>query len=711
MYAVIKRSWMLGLLAVGWCGSSTVAQEEPTAKQPILNVVLIELNTSPEATVTKPVFNDWKYWDKRAGRLISALESVLGYEREAKEGNETGATLFAYRIAAAGLADTKKLRPLIEELNQLCITTERPSLLIIWMPREGWIYLAVHDQHELDAGAAFVMLHAVDTREPDVWLGGALTYPYVAPPCVVRTPAMPSSPRPAEWVSPFEEGTLIVQELLHCVVGVTAQVIVDSILVTLAESEPAGTVRKLLIPTVARIKNTFANFKPSQISLGFSRGGFGIAASFDVPRIEQSFLRFRNNTWRPAFKAWRQGDWGGVLLAPKLTVVLDKSGLTDAMASKAVEAVRGKKSGEFEHEGETYIAVKVPGTAGLSKVSVGGFQLCHVDMTVMGKGRNVVRLERFYDSKVVADSPLGLGWSVEPFALEVGQRVPPPDGQGKVALRPVLIDWRAGARLAYRLEEGTGPIAKSRDSEAIAKYDKVTSSLQPNLTARPDGGYLASFAHGFQMAFSEAGRLEWLGWDEADRVTYVYGGKMLKEIRGAKAGIVLGYDEQGHLKTARSSDGRAVTYDVDDAGRLSSVYGSERGNLSFAYGSDSRLAAVNMGDKKLAANTYDDKGRMLTHRTPRGQSRFVYDDCISRVTVTGPENEDTQYYYDENQRLWAYGATKDKMTLLTYDVTGRVLQVGLGKLITDPSTGAKPTFTLSEVVTPLPRTAEEKKAG
>ncbi|MBU0616487.1 MAG: hypothetical protein KKI02_02095 [Planctomycetes bacterium] len=678
--------------------------------------MLVELDTSLDTKLTQPVPNDWAYWEKRAGRLISTLESQLGYKRGMSREDRASANLFAYRAAAAGLADAKGLKPLVDELNGLCVTTGRPSLLIIWMPKEGRVYVAVHDQNELDAGAAFVMLQAVDTGPGDVWLGGALTYPYIAPPCVVRTPALSAPLRHAEYATPFEERTLIVQELLHCVVGATVNVIVDSALVKLAEANPAGAAFKLMTPTMPRIMDTFTDLAIEPLTLNMSLiaapGGVGgsLGLSYDMGTFKQHFVdEFCGKTLTDTYNAVQRGDWGGVLLAPKLTVVLDESGLTSALAGKAVEAVQAGESGEFEHEGETYIAVKAPGTAGLSRVPVGAFQLYHVDLAVEGEGRTLVRLERFYDSRTTDDSPLGQGWSLAPFALEVGQRVMAPDEMTEVALRPVLLDRRAGARLAYRLEEDTGPVAPSRDSQVVAGYDKLTSSLQPNLTARSDGGYLASFAHGFQIAFNKQGRLEWLGWDESDRVTYAHDQEGLTGIHGAGARVTLGYDQQGRLTKARSSDGRAVTYGIDEAGRLRSVAGAESGHLSCTYGADRRLATVRVNDETLAANTYDDGGRMLTHRTPHGESRFAYDDRVRCLTVTGPDGEDTQYFYDDERRLGSYGASKKNMTLLNYDVTGRVLQVCVAELVNDPSTGAKPKFTCSETVAPMPKTPEQEE--
>jgi YD repeat-containing protein len=265
--------------------------------------------------------------------------------------------------------------------------------------------------------------------------------------------------------------------------------------------------------------------------------------------------------------------------------------------------------------------------------------------------------------------------------------------------------------LAYRLQFNADAAAEAPGSPAIAHYAPVTSPLQPALSARADGGYLATFPHGLQIAFDQAGRLEWTGRDKTHRVTYAKTRGLVSEIQGPEARITLHYDARGHLKEARSSQGGVATYRIDEAGRLISVVGSESGNMTFAYGSDSRLATVNLGDRKLIANTYDDKGRMLTQQTPQGTWRFAYDDRNGQVTVTGHDGKDTRYYYNGQKRLYAYGTSKDNMTYLNYDISGRILQIAVAALINDPSTGARPQFKVSEVVTPLPRKPEEKKEG
>ncbi|NIA15459.1 MAG: hypothetical protein GWP08_15455 [Nitrospiraceae bacterium] len=706
----VKRAGVNVFLLAAAAGLLLGAGAAPSAKQQILNVVLVELDIAPDAKISDPIVNDWAYWTASAGTLIGTLESRLGYAR-AGQGivKKSGATLFAVRAVAKGLADTEGLLPLAKKLDRICETTRRSSFLVVWLRREQSVLVAVHDLREVKASTAFAMLASLESGlNSETRTFGALESPYVAPPSVlIRGAASPLSNARSPELDDLLDQSDCSGPLLHCLRGASVQLIVDSVVRPLAEATPAGAAFVAMRPAADGVRQSVLNVGDS-LKIDFG------PVQFEPGRMLHGFDRWTTKLANAWYK--NPGNPGGILLEPELTVVVDKSGLAGALASKAVTAVQGKAGAEFVHEGKKYIAVKTPGTANLFWVPAGRFRLNHPDIRMKAEGHGVVQLVRYYDSSVLQASPLGPGWSVQPFSLEVSERVTVGEGKALVAVKPVLVDRRAGVRLAYRLEERQGA-AKTPSGSPVAVYRKVSSSLQPDLAVRADGGYLAKFAHGLQVALDKNGRIQWIGSDEADRVAYIFDGERLKEIRGPEnRRISLTYEKDGRLVGVKASTGKKVAYVLDDAGRLNSVTGSESGPRVFTYGTDGRLATIRRakGDEAgppTVANTYDDKGRMLTHRTPQGEWKFLYNDTIGRATVTGPDRKDVAYYYDGSQRLVAYGADKDKMTLLNYDVTGRILQVAMAEMLNDPSEGERPQFKVSKTVAPLPVARKEKKKG
>lgn len=391
---------------------------------------------------------------------------------------------------------------------------------------------------------------------------------------------------------------------------------------------------------------------------------------------------------------------GGIMLAPDLIITIDKDGLTSETVNKAVAAVKGKKTGgEITINGKRMIVVQAPGSAKSFKLPVGKFQLLQQDISISVDTGSTVSLYRFYNSTSRSMSPLGDGWSLLPYSLRIRHFMQADNGTVKAAREPVLIDRQSGLELAYQLER-QDDTAKTN----LPRYRSITSSLQPDLSLRSDGSYVATFAHGLEVTFDSNGRLQWIGFSKSDRVNYIFAGQRLTAITGLTGNIELHYDSAGSLTAGTGSNGRQVTYRVV-ADRLESVGGSENGSFTFGYDINNRLTKVttelNAGERNLVfENTYDSIGRLLTYRTLQKEWRYQYDDLIGRVIVNRKGDTQTEYYYDGNSRLVAYGSCHDKMTLLNYDATGRILQVAIAELINDPSGSQQPRFRVSKLVTP-----------
>ncbi len=691
------------------------AASNPAKGPPILNVVLIELDTQPQTGPANSAFslNDWIYWDRSSGMLIKDLVSNLGSVRGNPASKESDATLFALRASAQGLGDTDGLEPLFRELDEIGLVTGRPGITILWLPREQALCLSVYDRTELTASAMFAMLDRIAAiHECDTDMLQVTESVYVGPPMIVRGRVIQRHNSDLS-MDVFLASQLPCKKLLHVLISTPVHLILDGAIRRLNDSYPAGAAMKAFrhdfdfAAKPAAFRQTLANIAD------IDYGPFGKVGGSP---IVHGLFEMYNNRLKGGIGALASGDCGGILLAPKIEVVIDRNGLTNELATKAVAAVRGRTSGEFTHGDQTYLAVKAPGTANMFRVAAGQFRLAQPDMTSETSGRTALQLCRYYESASHAASPLGPGWSFQPFSLELSRKGAAPSEGQNAAANVTLIDRQTGVRLAYRLEKDSSTATQPAGISPTTRYVKLTSSLQPELEAHQgDGGYVASFAHGLRISFDATGHLLSMERPEGDRIEYAYEGDVLKELRtGSENRIGLVYDDKGRLSGARATGGTAVRYLLDNPGRLVGVSGSESGDHTFTYGDDGRLASVtHTGNQEphtlVADNTYDNHGRMLTHRTPAGEWRFTYDDKLGRAVTTGPDGKKCEYYYDAFQRLVAYGAGKDKMTLLNYDVTGRILQVAEGQMLNEPSGNERPRFRVLRVLAPLSSSSAPKE--
>ena len=442
-------------------------------------------------------------------------------------------------------------------------------------------------------------------------------------------------------------------------------------------------------------------FRLSQLPPAPLRSDYdSFASRFSAPDLQLKSVMF---TPKPA----------GILFYPELEVVADATGLTASIADKAVAALQDKTAVETVIEGERRIVVAAPGSEDFFKVQAGRYHMNQTDIAGAQRARTLLTLRRFYDSGETNVSCLGRGWSFLPYALRIDQSTVQSKNGQQFAPKVTLIDRDRVVEVAYEADSTQGA-ATGKPAASGPVYRPVSSPLEPVLSLRTNAGYLVTFAHGLQLAFNAAGRLESQGHSESNRVTYVFKGDNLSEVVSAQQSILLNYEASGRLSGATGPDAESVLYTVDASG-LRSVKASGKAEAAFAYGPDGRISTFETvkGTERtvVTANSYDTQGRLLTQRTLRGEWAYKYDDAIGCACVTDPSGKQTTYFYDGNSRLLASGSSPKNMTLFNYDLLGRVIQVADAEWVNNSSPGHAPRFKITKVVSQFssdPNSPEKK---
>jgi len=398
---------------------------------------------------------------------------------------------------------------------------------------------------------------------------------------------------------------------------------------------------------------------------------------------------------------------GGILFSPDLEIVVDKTGATASRAEEAVAAIKGKAGVEFTTaSGEHLIAVSQPGSAKFFQVRTGQFHFTETDLESAAENGRSLRLVRFYDSGEATVSELGQGWSYLQYSLRIGSTTRFGKDGIEVASKPILIDRERGVEIPYRMVTSDDSENAATIDEKLPSYIAIQPGIQPYLTANAEGGYTLTFAHGFQIGFDKNGRLEWMGHNEMDRVHYAFDGNNLARVFSSTAEINLKYDASSHLTGAEFTGGNSINYKMNDAGQLAGIAVGDRASRSFSYGSDDRLktivAIAGDGSKQaIVDNTYDNLGRMLTHKTPDEGWSIKYDDKVGSTVKTDDAGHSITHYYDGNSRIIASGESPKSMLLFNYDIYGRVIQVAEGELLNDPSGNERPRFRVTKILADL----------
>ena len=415
---------------------------------------------------------------------------------------------------------------------------------------------------------------------------------------------------------------------------------------------------------------------------------------------------------------------GGVLLDAKNLITVENSKFADTLGARAMEETKGRaKMSEIVIGGKKYVVARAFSTTLPTKNDtrkqnqslvqrqtpqiIGRYVDSPVDLVVKRGGQLALYIQRFYDSTTTRSDGRANHWSWQPYELLIGYKPQQNNKNKQAADTIVLFDRAASLELFYRRDktkfDSKMGVALNPD---LVFYNGYTRANQPKLLRQPSGDYLVQFPHGFNIGFNRDGKLLWQAHNQSSQIHYQYFNGKLTSLKKDSVKIIFKYNANGRLESAQGSNGKMVRYQYDGEGRLFQVNSGSFGNLQYIYSKAGRLTEVKASsDAKtwylITRNSYDSRGRMLSHESSDGAWRFEYDNKQARVSVTDWKDITTRYYYDSAKRLVGYGQSDDDMILLNYGHQGQLLQVAQAKLANKSSTSGKPVFQVTKLLTPL----------
>ncbi len=192
-----------------------------------------------------------------------------------------------------------------------------------------------------------------------------------------------------------------------------------------------------------------------------------------------------------------------------------------------------------------------------------------------------------------------------------------------------------------------------------------------------DGEWVVSDNDGQRRTFTAGGLWTSVGWGPGTKITAGRSddGRLIKLTHERGRWIELGW-HGSRVTEVRGSDGRRVTYGYDDAGRLVSATGP-LGTRTYRWNDAGLIDAVVAADGTVEVeNTYDERRRVASQRSPFGrQTRYAY--LPGRITVVSDldgERSNT-WIADQRGRLVRVADADGRRQAMSYDGFGNLVSV------------------------------------
>ena len=392
------------------------------------------------------------------------------------------------------------------------------------------------------------------------------------------------------------------------------------------------------------------------------------------------------------FRAWLDANDGDVRWANTIAAAFEAAGshgavvsVADSSLAAALQAAGVSQTRTDLRFGKPSLFGAVP-TSGFAadpvNTATGNFIEVEQDIAFEGSA-TALDLTRTYNSFDTVGGVFGPGWS------------------SVLDMRLELLD----DHIAMVTDDGRRITFPTRGSSGVrAVGENLWLATEPAAASGaasstpPDGTVLVVRDNaGAWWSFAMTG--EWLASGTGNRAAVTAGrdrdGRLarLEHRRGRAVAFV---HADGLVRSARSSDGRTVTYEYDADGMLASAT-SPSGTRSYTWDQDRRIERVTAADGVVeCVNTYDEHGRVLRQATPHGRTlRFAY--LPGRVTSVSDEdgaNANTwtsdrhgrvvgivdadghrqSLSHDEHGNLVASTARDGSVTVHAYDDRGRLVR-------------------------------------
>lgn len=392
------------------------------------------------------------------------------------------------------------------------------------------------------------------------------------------------------------------------------------------------------------------------------------------------------------FRAWLDANDGDVRWANTIAAAFEAAGSSGAVVSVADSSLASALQAAGVSQTRTDLRFGKPSLFGAVPTSgfaadpvntaTGNFIEVEQDIAFEGSA-TALDLTRTYNSFDTVGGVFGPGWS------------------SVLDMRLELLD----DHIAMVTDDGRRITFPTRGSSGVrAIGENLWLATEPAAASRaasstpPDGTVLVVRDNaGAWWSFAMTGA--WLASGTGDRAAVTAGrdrdGRLVRlEHRRGRAVAFAHAD--GLVRSARSSDGRTVTYEYDADGMLTSAT-SPSGTRSYTWDQDRRIERVTAADGVVeCVNTYDEHGRVLRQATPHGRTlRFAY--LPGRVTSVSDEdgaNANTwtsdrhgrvvgivdadghrqSLSHDEHGNLVASTARDGSVTVHAYDDRGRLVR-------------------------------------